>query len=352
MKKAGFLLVPALLVGYFAFWPVPIEPVPWQPGAMPGLEGVYAPNAYLAGVERLDLPGGAGPEDVAVDTLGRLYAGLQDGRIVRSAPDGSGFETIADTEGRPLGLDFDAEGRLYIADAARGLMVMATDGHLSVLSTEADGRPFKFADDVDIGADGTVYFSDASDRFSIEDYLLAIIENRPNGRLLAFDPASGVTRVLLDSLHFANGVAVSPDQAYVLVNETSRYRVRRYWIAGPDSGRSDVFLDNLPAFPDGVSSDPGGLFWVAMVAPRDPMVDWMAPHPWLRKLLLRLPSFLRPRAKHYAFVAAYSQDGRLVHNLQDPDAEQIYTISSVERYGDRLYLGSLEGTMVGRVDLP
>ena len=345
------LFVVALAV-YLTFWPVPIDPVAWTPGVPPALEGILAPNTALAALERIELPDGRGPEDVAVDSLGRIYGGLADGRIVRLRPDGTQPEVWADTGGRPLGLDFDAAGNLLVADARRGLLSLAPDGRLTVLATAADGVPFRFTDDVDVAADGTVYFSDASHKFSIDEYVLDLLENRPNGRLLAYDPATGRTRVLLDDLHFANGVAVSPVQRFVLVNETARYRIRRYWLAGPQAGTADVFVDNLPAFPDGLSTDPAGGFWVALVSPRNPLVDQFAGWPALRKILLRLPAFLRPAPQRYAFVLGLDADGRIVHNLQDPEATRLATISSVERYGDHLYFGSLEEPALGRLSVP
>ena len=35
-----------------------------------------------------------------------------------------------------------------------------------------------------------------------------------------------------DEMYFANGVAVSPDQTYLLVNETGAYKITKIWIAG------------------------------------------------------------------------------------------------------------------------
>ncbi len=102
MKKTLLTLLAlfVLLVLYLLAWPVPVDPVAWTPPAAPALEGDYAPNTYLAAVERLDLSSGYGPEDVAIDSLGRIYGGLQDGRIIRMQSDGSNAETFADTGGR------------------------------------------------------------------------------------------------------------------------------------------------------------------------------------------------------------------------------------------------------------
>ena len=101
-------------------------------------------------------------------------------------------------------------------------------------------------------------------RCSAED----LLEARPYGRLLRHDPATGETEVLLQGLYFANGVALSRDEDFVLVNETYRYRITRYWLTGARAGTSDIFCDNLPGFADGVSSNRRGTFWVAIFTVR------------------------------------------------------------------------------------
>ena len=79
-----------------------------------------------------------------------------------------------------------------------------------------------FPDDLDIASDGTVWFTEASQRFNQHNWTLDFLETRPTGRLLSFDPKTGETKVRLDSLMFANGVTVGPDDTCVLVNETIR----------------------------------------------------------------------------------------------------------------------------------
>jgi sugar lactone lactonase YvrE len=337
---------------YLAAWPVPIDPLPWTPPASPGFSGPYAANEALAAVERLPLDA-PGPEDVAVDAEGNVYAGLADGRLVRLPQGGGPLTTVVNTGGRPLGLAFDAGGRLLVADARKGLLrVDLATGALEVLATEHGGRPFGFTDDLDVGADGTVYFTDASDRFGIDDYRLDFLEHRPSGRLLAYRPQAGSVRCLIDGLHFANGVAVSPDQRFVLVVETGRYRIFQHWLAGPKQGTTDLFVENLPAFPDGVSAGASGTFWVACAAPRDPTLDQLLPTPAARKVLVRLPEALLPRKKRYAFVLGLDAAGQVVHNLQDPSPEGFAPVTSVEEVGDHLYLGSLDRSAVGRLIRP
>lgn len=355
MKKTLFRSLAALLllgVAYLCFWPIGLDPVAWSPPAAPAMVGAYAPNDLLADAQRFQLRDGVGPEDVDVDAEGRLYGGLADGRIVRFDRVGGGVHLFADTGGRPLGLHFDAHGNLIVADAFKGLLSVDPDGNIAVLATEADGVPFGFTDDLDIGADGTVYFSDASAKFGIHDYKNDALEHRPHGRLLAYEPATQKVRVLLKDLYFANGVAVSPDQSFVLVNETWKYRITRYWLTGERAGTSEPFIENLPGFPDGVSCNGRDTFWVAMASPRNALLDNLAPHPFLRKIVARLPAFLQPKPDHYAFVLGLDTSGRVTHNLQDPSAKRIAYVTSVEEHQGYLYLGSLIDTGAARLPVP
>src|SRR5258708_39535742 len=144
-------------------------------------------------------------------------------------------------------------------------MSIGAAGKSTWISTEADGVPFRGTNDLDVGADGTIYFTDASYKFRLPDLKADILEHQPNGRFLAYDPRTKQTRALLHDLYFANGVAVSPDQSFVLVVDTGAYRVRRYWLTGAKAGQSDIFIDNLPGFPDGISSNVRDIFWLSLV---------------------------------------------------------------------------------------
>ena len=138
----------------------------------------------------------------------------------------------------------------------------------------------------------------------------------------------------------------------MLVNETTRYRVLRHWLNGPRRGTSDVLIDNLPGFPDGISSNGAGLYWLALVSPRNPLLDKLAPNPFMRKVITRLPELLQPAPERYAFVLGLDADGRIVHNLQNPSGQPFAIITSVEQVGTVLYLGSLEEPALARIAAP
>ncbi|HEX9295371.1 MAG TPA: hypothetical protein VF881_06035 [Polyangiaceae bacterium] len=95
----------------FLIWPASIEPAAWEPLAKPPLVGAWAPNEELTHARLLAKGELRGPEDVAIDSEGRLYGGTIDGKIVRIRSDGA-VEDFAATGGRPLGLRFAPDGTL------------------------------------------------------------------------------------------------------------------------------------------------------------------------------------------------------------------------------------------------
>lgn len=360
MKKAKriLLLLAALclaLLGYLLLWPVAISPAAWTPTPAPPLSGPYEQNSRLAPVERLGIvspANGYAPEDVALDAENRVYTGLDDGRIMRLEGTDGHWANFSDTHGRPLGLVFDASGNLIVADAIKGLLTIARDGTVGVLTTSADGVAFGCTNDLDVAADGTIYFTDASYKFPLTNYKADLMEHRGNGRFLAYNPKTRQTRTLLKDLAFANGVAVSPDQSFVLVAETAKYRIHRVWLTGPKAGQSELFIDNLPGFPDGITSNGKGKFWLALVTPRDKTLDKLLPQPFLRKVVMRLPKFLQPAPKRYSFVLGLDLNGQVTDNLQNGSPDCFAQIANaVERDGS-LYFGSIGESTVGRFRLP
>lgn len=333
--------------------PSPIDAAAYKPAKALPLEGALAPNNRLQQADVLGSEAIEGAEDVDVDPQGRIYGGTLDGRIVRLTPEETGFvaETFAETGGRPLGLAWGRRGALLVADAQKGLLSISPRGEVKVLATGAGGRPFGFTDDLDVARDGTIYFSDASDRFGVDGYLYDLLEARPHGRLMAFRPTTGEVEVLQDGLYFANGVALAEDESFVLVNETYRYRVRRYWLTGVRAGTVDTFVDNLPGFPDGISRGKDGGFWVAMFTVRNPLMDRLHPHPWAKNLLARLPKAVWPKPAPYGLVLRLSPEGEIVESFHDPDGQVIQQVTSAEERGGDLYLGNLKGRGIGRLPL-
>ena len=279
------------------------------------LQAAAAPETSWVVVERLAAGAGVGPEDIAFDAEGRVYASMVDGKVMRFQPDGSQPEVFAETPMRPLGLRFDPEGNLIVCDGQ--LFSVAPDGTVTMLSDEAEGVPLNLANGLDIAADGTIYFTDSSIQFPRAEIMKEFAQPGPYGRLLAYDPATKTTRLLLDNLWFANGVVVSPDQSFLLVAEATAARVTRYWLTGPKQGESDVFMAKV-------------------------VVDNLATN---GKDLFRIPLYFD------GVLLEVDMDGTVVRklNLRHPSGEPYAGLTGAREQRGMLYLSNNQDDAIGRL---
>ncbi|MFJ2539555.1 SMP-30/gluconolactonase/LRE family protein [Pseudomonas sp. NPDC087614] len=348
----GLMLLIILVFAFLLLMPTRVEPVAWKPQAAPSLtNGIYAENQKLKGVAQVGPSDIEGPEALLLEG-DFLITGLHDGRLIRSSLDGQERQVLADTGGRPLGLARHPNGLLVIADGVKGLLSLDAQGRLIALATAANGLAFGFTDDVAIDQSGHyAYFSDASSRWGYGHDGEAIIEHGGDGRLLRYDFQTGKTSVLLDKLEFANGVTLGPDDAYVLVNETGAYRISRYWLTGPKAGTHDLFIDNLPGLPDNLAFNGSDRFWVALYAPRNPLLDGTAGYPLVRKMIVRALTVLPKPVEKRGFVLGLDLDGKVIANLQDASSGNYSPITTAREYGQWLYFGSLKASHMARLPL-
>jgi len=296
--------------------------------------------------------GGKGPEDVVADGEGRIFTGVEDGRILRITLDSGEVSVVADTRGRPLGLEVLADGRLLVCDTRRGLLrIDPASGVTEVLVEEAGGERLRFCSNAVAAADGTIYFTESTRRFGFEFWMADILEHSDTGRLLRRD-ADGSVEVLLDGLSFANGVTLAADESFLIFAETGAYRLSRYWLTGERAGQSEVIADNLPGSPDNISRGSDGRVWVAIPSARDARLDLvLGLNPVIRKAMWALPPRLQAKAKRTVWVLGVGQDGSILRDLQAPGTDYSF-VTGVCEYGGRLCLGSITEHAIAVLDLP
>ena len=351
--KVGLAGLVAVLVLYMLFWPVPVKPVAFTPPESPPLTGIYAPNDQLQAVETVVQYPRLRPEEVAFDNQGHVYASTEDGHILRFKLDDSAPTLFANTEGRPNGMAFDKAGNLIVADAKKGLLSIASNGSVTFLATEANGRRIALANDLAIATDGTIYFTDS--QLNDDNGRQDLLDGRPLGRLLAYEPKTGTTRLVLDDLYYANGITLAPDESFVLVTESWAYRVTRYWLAGSKQGQTDHFVENLPGLPDNITFNGRDTYWLALYQLRNPVIETLQARPFLRKVVMRLPSFLTASdasSPSCGFVLGLDPNGKVIHNLQDPSGESASKVSSITEHEGYLYLGTFGNEIIHRIPVP
>ncbi|KAK7850286.1 protein STRICTOSIDINE SYNTHASE-LIKE 3 [Quercus suber] len=311
-----------------------------------------------------------GPESVAFDPLGRgPYAGVADGRVVfwngqswidfaytspnRSElcdPKPSPLSYLKNEHicGRPLGLRFDKKtGDLYIADAYFGLLKVGPEGGLATsLTTEAEGVPLGFTNDLDIDEEGNIYFTDSSTTYQRRNFMQLVFSAEDTGRVLKYNPTTKETTVLVRNIQFPNGVSLSKDGSFFVFCEGAIGRLRKYWLKGEKAGTSEV-LAILPGFPDNVRTNEKGEFWVAVHCRRNMYTYLCALYPQVRKFLLKLPVpakiqfLLHIGGRPHGVVVKYSPEGKLLQILEDSQGKVVKAISEVEEKDGKLWMGSV-----------
>jgi sugar lactone lactonase YvrE len=324
-----------------------IQPVVWQPPKL-GLRSRPKPN--LPPLTVLDVNGHS-TEDVVVDDKRNVYTGLEGGRILRLTSDGRRLDTIADTRGRPLGIELYLDGRLLVCDSTKGLLLV--DRATGAVETLIPSGPdLRVCNNAAVARDGTVYFTDSTSRFDLRYWVADLLEHSGTGRLLRRDP-DGTVETLMSGLHFANGVALAPDESYVVVAQTGAYRLDKLWLTGDKSGKIDILDDNLPAFPDNISLGSDGYIWIALASPRDRLLDQLSKlHPAARKAVWALPERLRPKEKRTVWVRAIDgTNGKVVHEFfGTPDT--FHMVTGVREHQGTVYLGSLDERSIATFVIP
>jgi sugar lactone lactonase YvrE len=293
--------------------------------------------------------GGRGPEDVLVDGQGRVYAGLDDGRIVRAAGTGAPVETVAQVPGRPLGLEFLGEDELLVCASQAGLLAVSlATQHVRILTDEVDGRSLRAVNNAAVAGDGSIFFTDSSQRYPIPRWRADIVQRTRSGRLFRRAPDGAVTE-LLGGLEFANGVALARDESFVVVAETGACRLHRVWLRGQRAGTAEVFVDPLTGYPDNISLGSDGLIWVAVASPKTAQLAKVQALPGpVRTLATKMPPRLQPKVDRTVSVVAVDDDGQVVHEFCG-EIDGFWFLTGVRERHGRLWLGSLEGSSLATV---
>lgn len=348
---SGFVLACLLAITLQIFLFSPISPVSLK---LPPLSSssLLPKNNILQRVIKLGDGLLLKPEDVALDKEGTLYTATRDGWIKRLHRNGSCQNWKNLNSHTLLGITITNEGDVVVCDVDQGLLKVTENG-VTVLSSHVNGSKIRFADDVIEASDGSLYFSVASTKFGLHNWYLDVLEAKPHGQLLKFDPLSNETSILLDGLGFANGVAVSKDQDFLVVCETWKFRCLMYWLKGDKRGKTEIFVENLPGAPDNINLAPDGSFWIALLQLTSDGMEFVHSSRAAKHLIAtsgKLVELVNGVHKK-ATVVNVGTDGKIIKKLEDPNARVMSFVTSAVEFEDHLYLGSLQNNFVGKLPL-
>jgi ribose transport system permease protein len=337
--------------------------LPPLPETAAGSDSDYALNDKLRGVEAIGLGELDGPEDVIFDQNDNLYCGSRHGDVIRFfAPDHKRWEVFAHIGGHPLGFAFDREGNLHTCVGGMGLFRISPAGEVTKLSDETnrsllsivDDSRLRLADDLDIASDGKVYFSEATVRYEMYDWMVDALEGRGNGRIICYDPKTNSSRTMLPDLQLPNGICVEKGGQSLLFAETWGCRITRWYFDGPNKGRKEIVVDNLPGYPDNINRASDGTYWCALCGMRAPVFDLALRMPDFRRRMVRKvgrDDWLYPNM-NTGCVIKFDADGNILDVLWDLGGEAHPMITSIREHKGWLYLGGIYNNRVGKYRIP
>ena len=338
-----------------------IHPVAWKPGTNTDLNNGSALNEKLTSAQKISLDGWYGPEDIVFDSAGNMYTGVHskekdfsDGKILKIDTTGK-VEVFYDAGSWVAGLHFDNNGNLVALSHKLGLISIDPQKKVTVLADrDAKGKPFLIPNGLDIASDGRIFFSNTSHEaaYTIDYGRKIILETKPLGGLYLYDPSLKTVETLIDGTYFGNGVVLSKDETFVLMTETTKYRILRYWLKGDKAGQTDIFMDNLPGFPNGISIRDDGSYWLGFSTKRTDALDKIHAKPGMKKFVYGLPDFLQPKPEKFGMVMNISADGKILQTLFDTKGAVMPEAGAVKEHNGYLYLGGDVVSHIGKYKIP
>ena len=195
-------------------------------------------------------------EGPSFDRAGNLYVvDIPYGRILRVSPAGE-FAQVARYDGWPNGLKIHKDGRIFIADHLRGILVLdASTGKVTPVLDRVRREGLKGVNDMIFASNGDLYFTDQG-QTGLQDATGRVYRLKPDGHI----------DCLIDTVPSPNGIVLSPDEKHLFVAVTRANQIWRMPLH-PDGSTSKVAafitLSGGLAGPDGLAMDAEGNLAVA-----------------------------------------------------------------------------------------
>ncbi|GAA4335731.1 SMP-30/gluconolactonase/LRE family protein [Pigmentiphaga soli] len=204
-------------------------------------------------------------EGPSFDRVGNLYVvDIRYGRILRLAPGGQ-WDAVAEYDGEPNGLKIHRDGRIFVADRKRGIVLIdpVRGTAETVLAGPSKSEPFKGLNDLIFAANGDLYFTDQG-RTGLQD---------PTGRVYRFDLRTDRLQCLIGNVPSPNGLVFNVRETALFVAATRGSSVWRIPLSEPGAGAAgwpsqpigaaSQFTQLYTPGPDGLALDEEGNLVIA-----------------------------------------------------------------------------------------
>lgn len=189
-------------------------------------------------------------EGPSFDRAGNLYCvDIPWGRIFRVDPAGT-FDLVTEYDGWPNGLRIHRDGRIFVADHKRGIMLLdPATGRVTPLCTNYRAETFKGCNDLTFASNGDLYFTDQG-QTGRQDPTGRVYRLRVDGRLDR----------LVETVPGPNGIVLSLDEGKVFVAAARENTIWRVPLIGEGASKVSTFIQLSGGLsgPDGLALDEKG----------------------------------------------------------------------------------------------
>lgn len=155
------------------------------------------------------------------------------------------------------------------------------------------------------------------------------------GRLLRYDPRENTVDIMMSGLKFPNGLALSKDNRFLLMAETTTGKITRYWLKGTKAGKHEEFA-RVPRHPDNIRRNSRGEFWIAIEQSPSRVGD----------VSNKYSKFQKPDPNSIVKGVLLDEEGAIVSVL-GADGGRLTSVSEIDEQKDTLWIGSVQVPYVG-----
>ncbi len=245
-----------------------------EKGAGPVLGGVHAksPNLYdlIGDLERIGT-GFMFTEGPIWNKEGKflLFSDMP-GDVRRMWSEADGVKEVMNPSNKCNGMTYDADGNLIVCEHSTSTIVRETpDGKRETIASHYDGKELNSPNDVLVGNDGSIYFTDPP-------FGRVPVFGVPRERELDFQgvyripPGGGDVELMFDDFETPNGLCFSPDGKLLYINDSTKAHIRVFDVAKDGTlGNGRMFFDKIgqgileEGIPDGMKCDELGNIYVS-----------------------------------------------------------------------------------------
>ena len=174
--------------------------------------------------------------------------------IFRWTP-GKGREVVIRPSTKANGLTYDAKGRLLVAGwASRSIWRVERDGSITTLASHYEGRKLNSPNDIVVKSDGSIYWTDSPGAlFNVGMAGEDVQQHLRFQGVFRLSPDEKKLTLVVEDCVYPNGLAFSPDERVLYVNDSRQYLIRAFDVQPDGSVKNARVFHKLEGTEEGIA---------------------------------------------------------------------------------------------------